>query len=317
MSLIQQNYQSKEYQLRLDWAICRYEQIMDDNIERQMLDLTDEHRASFASQGQLTDHSIRAFLRATVDIHPDVNKSKSALLGRLVDGKEPLKFAPPLSFALPWYDVIEGDGPWNITVSRKIKSVDQLRCTGLDYSTAQIFSGITINQCVWTMLEYRCDTEVVVSYRKWHDVGYTWLLSLDEVKASDSKSAITVNTNEGVTRITTLKQLRHAHEFQVRNHFAKLQWALDAQAAESHVEEGKSLSVLAENTARNQVKEGISMLNERRRNGLGDTPGENEIEDRIESAVASVLKDAYFVNDQGELVLHEWRLSVLTKGESY
>ena len=41
-----------------------------------------------------------------------VTFEKSSLLHRLLDGKDPLPDPPPTQFSYPWYDVIEGTGPW-------------------------------------------------------------------------------------------------------------------------------------------------------------------------------------------------------------
>lgn len=88
----------------------------------------------------------------------------SALLQRLVSGKQPLPTAPPLSFAYPWYDLIE-DGkaePVEVWVGDKIAN---------ERHNARI---IVINQSIWKIIEQFDEAEFVVT----HDEGKTrYLLS--------------------------------------------------------------------------------------------------------------------------------------------
>lgn len=55
------------------------------------------------------------------DMNPNLEISlepgpQSALFARLLSGKAPLAFPPPLSFRTPWYDVIEAEGPFHVLV---------------------------------------------------------------------------------------------------------------------------------------------------------------------------------------------------------
>lgn len=53
------------------------------------------------------------------DLNPNLEISlepgpQSSLFARLLSGKAPLAFPPPLSFKNPWYDVIETEGPFHV-----------------------------------------------------------------------------------------------------------------------------------------------------------------------------------------------------------
>jgi hypothetical protein len=75
----------------------------------------------------------------------------SMLLRRLLDGKEPLPHPPPESFGQGWYDLLESGRAENLNVRRWEWSPD---------------TKIAINDDVWTILEKRADSELVVTYRE-------------------------------------------------------------------------------------------------------------------------------------------------------
>lgn len=60
--------------------------------------------------------------------------SRSALFGRLLDGKPALPHPPPSSYACPWYAVIEEPGPHQVRMDG-----------GIDGRT------LWLNQCAWTI----------------------------------------------------------------------------------------------------------------------------------------------------------------------
>ena len=76
---------------------------------------------------------------------------KSALLQRLLEGKEPFEDPPPLSMSYPWYSLIE-DGygsPWEAWEA------------DVAFFGAQT---IVIDQCPWKLIEQLGDRDWVVTY---------------------------------------------------------------------------------------------------------------------------------------------------------
>ena len=78
----------------------------------------------------------------------------SHLLRRLLDGKDPLEAPPPESFGQPWYELVEkGQGtatevkPWEWAPEQKI----------------------SVNRCIWTILEKKSNDEFIVTYRSNRD----------------------------------------------------------------------------------------------------------------------------------------------------
>lgn len=80
-----EDHLTPEQQARWGWAVARYNAVMD----------------------QLRASGIR-------HIQSQPGHGKSALFARLLEGREPLPHPPPLSYSYPWYEVIEGPGPWRI-----------------------------------------------------------------------------------------------------------------------------------------------------------------------------------------------------------
>ncbi len=85
-----------------------------------------------------------------------INAHKSALLKRLLDGKEPLPVAPPLSFSYPWYDLIEDgyDEPLEVWKLSRPGEPDK----------------IVINQHRWPLVRENAADDWVVS----HTDGTLW-----------------------------------------------------------------------------------------------------------------------------------------------
>jgi hypothetical protein len=296
-------------------ASTAYEAILEDNITRLISELSEKDRAAFRDQGQKTDHDIRAFFKTVNHLDSAQEKSKSVLFKRLLDGHLPLAIAPPVSWAYPWYDVIEGAGPWPVSISRRIESIDEIMCQGLDFNTARRFNGIQINQSNWTLLERQSDTRALVSYKKWLDLGYTWLLERHVVEASNSKSPIvSVHNSRFSGRVRTLDDLKLEELGKAEIYFDKLKWGLDLDAAKAHVSEQRRISMLSERTAIADVREGQRMLVTRRAKGLPETPSRDEVEAKALDGLARVLDDGYFAGDDGVLMTFEWVLAAVTKG---
>lgn len=119
---------------------------------------------------------------------------KSSLLGRLLDGKEPLPAPPPKSFSHPWYSLIEDGFASPFEVWKYIPDDDFLE------------TEIIINHTGWKLIEELNKNDYIVSYytgngdnrklsdTKWHvypiacklprhyesseSIGYVWQLEL-------------------------------------------------------------------------------------------------------------------------------------------
>ena len=98
-------------QSRWDGAMAEYQRIQQAN-----RDMRGHDGNSFPCMGQAG--------------HP-----KSALFARLLEGKPALPYAPPLSYAYPWYAIVEESGPHKVCVDLQSWSDGH----------------ITLNQCSWEL----------------------------------------------------------------------------------------------------------------------------------------------------------------------
>lgn len=70
---------------------------------------------------------------------------KSALFARLLSGKSPLAFPPPLSFGTPWYEVIEEERPFHIHLGGMLP-VTEVRWP--EFGDLYL-NYLLINECAW------------------------------------------------------------------------------------------------------------------------------------------------------------------------
>ncbi len=74
----------------------------------------------------------------------------SLLLRRMLDGKEPLTAPPPESHGQAWYDLLENGRAEGVEVQRWEWAPDL---------------KIAINRGIWTILERKSETDLIVTYR--------------------------------------------------------------------------------------------------------------------------------------------------------
>jgi len=82
-----------------------------------------------------------------------VNASHSALLRRLIDGKEPFEHPPPLNRSYPWYELME---------TGKATASDVREYGNATSPPVKI----GINSGMWLILDKRSDDEYIVTYRE-------------------------------------------------------------------------------------------------------------------------------------------------------
>ncbi|WP_139313526.1 hypothetical protein [Rhodoferax antarcticus] len=311
------DYVSQVDRLRYFNASVLYDKVIEDNIKRLISELSDKDRAAFHDQGQKNDDEIRAFFRVVNHFDDAQEKEKSCLFKRLMAGKDPLPIAPPLSWSYPWYEVIEDDGPWPISISRLTETVDVLIRQGIDFNTAQRFTGIDIHQCLWTVLERRSATCCIVSFRKWVNFGYVWSLERHAVEAYTSRSHITaINNSRFIGKVKTIDDLRLVELGRVEKKLNCLMWARDGVEAQTFIDKQRAISILSELSANAQVRAGLELAFERKHAGLSVTPSRDEVLVLAERGVSKILKDGYFVREEdGMLMAYEWSLSAVSKGD--
>lgn len=121
---------------------------------------------------------------------------KSALFSRLLNGGQPLRFAPPTYMSYPLYNVIEDKGPWQIYLEKG--------------NIFDLIDGdkIDINQCQWIVLSYNTELqEVVVTYPHWQELGFVWKITKKEIIDNKQNICSLVNFNPEKMQTWTLTKI--------------------------------------------------------------------------------------------------------------
>lgn len=86
--------------------------------------------------------------------------SHSSLLRRLLDGKEPLLEAPPLSYSYPWYYLVENGK----SESNDVHPLDWQVQNEKSGEVYQSGTYLCINQSLWRVLQKISDDEYICTY---------------------------------------------------------------------------------------------------------------------------------------------------------
>ena len=146
---------SDEQRARWGLAIAEYNKILNRNVERQIGRMSDQNKENFllsfptfsAGDGP-TDENVRQVLRLFYGMSGGAEGNpRSALLARLLDGKAPLRAPPPSTFHRPWYEVIEDDGPFEVTLSDA-----HFSCAPEDHGEPDPTHSLCIDRCPWLVV---------------------------------------------------------------------------------------------------------------------------------------------------------------------
>jgi hypothetical protein len=177
---------SLKERIRHEAALDQYEQIQRSNAVNQTESLTVDDRKFMASMGYDTNAKLITYFHSVARSATSGDELfASSLFRRLLDGKQELPFPPPLSFSFPWYDVIEGSGPWDVVVT----GVDE--CQKLPHLRRYMVNPIAPNQCVlindylWRVNEIVSPVHFIVTQPGWFSKGFQRVLK-NETKPDQS-----------------------------------------------------------------------------------------------------------------------------------
>lgn len=285
-------------------AVVEYGRIQQTNRERLLLTLTASDREAYALLNPVPKASTRFV--------------KSALFGRLLEGKQALPFPPPCSFSYPWYSVIEDEGPWDVQVPDEAHKLQDLYLRNFLGNMADTLVGtapkVLLNQSAWTLLRKNSETSGIVSFGEWASAGWTWELKREALSTTEAPGFICAWHNPKLGRITTLEQLRQEQRWHVAKRLQQLEYALNPELAEQYIQTEKVNSFFRGAAAESAVAAAHIRLNARRQQGIPDLPDAHENEDQAMSQVGRYLNRGYFADDQGALFVWVWRLHRLSRG---
>lgn len=155
---------SEEQKMRWDWATSEYIRVQSDNLDRSINLMTLKQKRDVVDgfdipDGVSFDDFVKSHLLAFNSSQP--GDEKSALFARLLSGKAALPSPPPTYFSYPWYDVVEGSGPFQVMVG----GVDQTRCG--DKSTERGDAAfVIIGQSAWEIVSSNAAASELLNLEK-------------------------------------------------------------------------------------------------------------------------------------------------------
>ena len=146
---------SDEQRARWDFAIAEYNRILERNVERQIGQMSEHDKKNFLlsfptfkANGEASDDNVRQVLRMFYGMSGGAEGNpRSALLARLLAGKQPLRAPPPSTFHRPWYEVIEDDGPFEVVLGDAHQS-----CALPELGEPDPTYSLCIDHCPWQVV---------------------------------------------------------------------------------------------------------------------------------------------------------------------
>jgi hypothetical protein len=303
------NNLSIEQKSRWESVGVEYQKIQEINVQNNFKALSPVEKIALMKETNCnTDEDLLEHLRVLNHLQGGgAQDEKSALFARLLEGRRPLIYPPPCSFSYPWYAVVEEQGPWEIfSTANNVKHMFHVYGEGED--------GIIIDKTVWKLLNVITETEALITFGEWEDLGFMWKLSKDSVPCSQTSSYICSWHDKKLERITTLEQLKHEQLWHVKKYYQALCMVLDPNSVESVKQE--MVNQYGEEYAMGMIATellvGEEMLRVRRENNLSDYPTELELIEEVNKRVDFQMKKGLLVDYNGLLYTQVWRLTRVT-----
>ncbi len=141
-----------EQKLNWDWASEEYRRVQELTFEHRFGALSPEDIGALLNRFEIPGGDpeiLRARLQEFWNASGGAGHPKSALFARLLDGKQALPAPPPTSYSYPWYECIEGRGPFDVQVALPPDPASLPTAPSL-VGTGQL-PTILINHCPWVI----------------------------------------------------------------------------------------------------------------------------------------------------------------------
>lgn len=136
-------------EVRWQGAVAEYNRVLADNAFRRYQSMTPAQREIYLSGiAMVHEHvgisDLDKFIAIEKRIKNPPGHPKSALFARLLNGLPALPVAPPTSYSDPWYELIEQEGPFPVTVN-------EVHAASHKIPYPQLTKGpcILLNRCLW------------------------------------------------------------------------------------------------------------------------------------------------------------------------
>lgn len=297
MKFFDKNKLSQEQLNRWDWAVLKYREIREKNNLNSFEQMSEDERISL-----MKDLATAKEFKGALTF--DIVDEKSALFARLLNGKLPLIYPPPCAYSYPWYEVIEDNGPFHLSL--EARHIEEILWENLSYE-----KQVLIEQTPWTVIQQISEDEIKVTFGKWQELGFAWLLKKVKTSCEKTKSFIYCHYKEGVGRITNYVDLRHEQIYQTNKEFEKIKLILDSDFHEKYklsLYEKYGATAISESIFNCEVKAGEQLLLERRSKKLSDYPQQEELNSIVEKKINDYLNSGYSVDHKGNLFVEVWVL---------
>lgn len=190
---------SPEQKSRWSQAVAQYNKIQQ-QIHKDNCKLSEQEIEEFKKQYPDVKDIDSYIKQLHYVVRAHAGDEKSGLFSRLLNGEQPLRFAPPTYMSYPLYNVIEDKGPWQIY---------------LDLDGGHIFdlidgNKIDINQCQWTVLSSNTQSqEIFITYPHWQDLGFVWKITKKNTNNNNQEPDIcsVVNFDPEKTQVWILSKI--------------------------------------------------------------------------------------------------------------
>lgn len=292
-----------EQSARYESACLDYDLIQNNNAKVQFESLSKAQLQKLKLQLNVKeDKDVQEhFLKMIKLHHPD---TKSALFFRLLNNQKPLIYPPPCSYSYPWYSVIESDKMHEIHPD----------CNTIDDFPNYGKNRITIEQTSWDLIEKISESEAIITYGMWKNLGFKWRLHKSKISCKDSTMKIAAHHNPNLISITTVDELYKEQEYRVLDNLRKIRLILNPETQEEQKQAyiDKYGQGFGQGVFDTELSGGRYMLEERRNKNLTDYPSNAEIKELIEEKVQEYLNRDITHDEQGNLYTLSWTLTRVT-----
>ena len=286
-----------------------YQRTLGENLDHELASMTRVQCEALLSAFPKKTFTAREALALAHAGNGGEGHPKSALFARLLDGKSPLPYPPPLYFSYPWYEIFDQPvvNEVNVKIDRSGKT-----------------PSVTIGGFKWDQATQIRPGEWVVSTGQWarEATAISWRLKQGKFPSSESKAYIAAWHDSNLPRVTTLSQLKLEVAWHVANKYKALEALRSASLEEISLVRDKKLHTEAlrlrsiDKERLELLQQGLYLLMERRKRKLPDVPNKLErSQEAIDYLATYFVKSAadghYEVDEQGFLWRRSWSIERL------